>query len=148
MKHSTLIRFGLVGVSNMLIGTSIIYACWRFLGFGDLPANVSGYAVGFVWSYALNRRWTFRHTGSRRQSFVRFLLVTLVAYACNLAVLFALRRWMGDASFMPHLGGMVVYTFVGYGGSRLFAFRPPRPAVAPLIIKTAPQRPHQQASRI
>ena len=39
-------RFLGVGAANTLIGLGVIYACKRLLGFGDVLANVSGYAVG------------------------------------------------------------------------------------------------------
>lgn len=123
LKHS-LARFALVGASNTLIGLGVIYVAWRFMGLGDLTANVVGYAIGFGWSYTLNRIWTFGDTGSVRRSFIRFALVCAAAYAVNLLVLFGTRRLMGDTSFLPHILGMAFYTAVGYVGSRHFAFRP------------------------
>lgn len=101
-------RFVLVGLSNTLIGMGVIYLAWRGLGLGDLPANMIGYGIGFVWSYGLNRLWTFQDSG---------------AYLANLLVLFAARRLMGEASFLPHVFGSVAYTVLGYLGSRFFAFR-------------------------
>lgn len=120
---STFLRFVLVGISNTLIGMSIIYFAWRFLHLGDLFSNMLGYAVGFVWSYAMNRWWTFQHSGPVSQSLARFVLVCACAYCANLLVLFALRHEMGQASFLPHVAGMVVYTIMGYLGSRFFAFK-------------------------
>lgn len=121
-RFHTFAKFLLVGLSNTLIGMGIIYFAWRFLRWGDLAANLTGYAVGIAWSYTLNRWWTFGHRGPVSRSLVRFLLVCAVAYGCNLAVLFTLRRILGEASFLPHVAGMAVYTVVGYLGSRFFAF--------------------------
>lgn len=118
----TFFRFVIVGISNTLIGISIIYIAWRFLGWGDLASNLTGYAIGFAWSYLLNRQWTFRHRGSVGRSLGRFMLVCAGAYAVNLLVLFALRHSLGAESFLPHIAGMVVYTVVSYLGSRFFAF--------------------------
>ena len=117
-------RFLLVGLSNTLIGMGVIYFAWRVLGLGDLPANMLGYAIGFVWSYGLNRLWTFQDSGAMGRSFSRFALVCAVAYLANLLVLFTARRLMGDASFLPHVFGSVAYTALGYLGSRFFAFKP------------------------
>jgi putative flippase GtrA len=122
LQHS-LFRFVLVGLSNTLIGMGVIYIAWRFLGLGDLPANMLGYAIGFVWSYALNRLWTFQDSGAMGRSFGRFALVCAVGYLANLLVLFTARRLMGEASFLPHVFGTVAYTVLGYLGSRFFAFR-------------------------
>ena len=57
--NHTFIRFALVGVLNTLIGMGTIFVTWRFLGFSDLAANLTGYAIGFCCSYGLNRLWTF-----------------------------------------------------------------------------------------
>lgn len=122
LRHS-LFRFILVGLSNTLIGMGVIYFAWRVLGLGDLPANMLGYAIGFVWSYSLNRLWTFQDSGAMGRSFGRFALVCAVGYLANLLVLFTARRLMGEASFLPHVFGTVAYTALGYLGSRFFAFR-------------------------
>lgn len=123
-RHS-LFRFALVGLSNTLIGMGVIYLAWRGLGLGDLPANLLGYGIGWVWSYSLNRLWTFQDRGAMGRSLGRFALVCAVAYAANLLVLFAARRLMGEASFLPHVFGSVAYTALGYLGSRFFAFGQP-----------------------
>jgi putative flippase GtrA len=123
-KHS-LFRFVLVGLTNTLIGMGIIYFAWRVLGLGDLPANMLGYGIGFVWSYGLNRLWTFQHSGAMGRSFGRFALVCAVGYLANLLVLFTARRLMGEGSFLPHVFGTVAYTVLGYLGGRFFAFRHP-----------------------
>jgi putative flippase GtrA len=131
IRNHTLVRFLLVGVSNTLIGMGVIYFCWRVLGWPDLPANITGYAIGIVWSYTLNRLWTFQHRGAVVRSLPRFLLVCAIAYAANLAVLFAMRSLMGPESFLPHVVGMGVYTVTGYLGSRYFAFGSGRPLKSP-----------------
>jgi putative flippase GtrA len=127
-KHS-FFRFALVGASNTLIGLGVIYFAWRVLGLGDLAANAIGYVIGFCWSYALNRLWTFNDSGSVGRSFVRFALVCAGAYAVNMLILLEARHLMGETSFLPHIFGMVAYTVLGYLGSRYFAFSKP-PATA------------------
>jgi putative flippase GtrA len=117
------IRFAVVGVSNTLIGLLVIYLAWRGWGWPDWAANSLGYAVGIVWSFALNRRWTFRARGSVSRSFMRFLLVCGVAFTANLVVMLSCRRALGDASFAPHLIGACVYTAISFTGSQFFAFR-------------------------
>jgi len=116
------LRFSMVGASNTAIGLGLIWVAWRWLRWPDLPANLLGYGVGFLWSYALNRRWTFSHRGPRAQSFARFALVCALAYAVNLAVLAASRAALGAATFWPHVLGMAAYTVVGFFGSQYYAF--------------------------
>ena len=121
--NHTFIRFALVGVLNTLIGMGTIFVTWRFLGFSDLAANLTGYAIGFCCSYGLNRLWTFSDCSSVSRSLWRFALVCVTAYGANLLVLFGARDVMGPASFLPHVAGSATYTLIGYLGSRYFAFR-------------------------
>jgi putative flippase GtrA len=115
-------RFALVGASNTAVGLGLIWLAWHGLGWPDLPANLLGYGAGFLWSYALNRRWTFQHRGPLARSFGRFALVCGFAYAVNLVVLALARAALGPATFWPHVLGMVAYTILGFLGSQYYAF--------------------------
>lgn len=122
-SNNELLKFLLVGVVNTAVGLGIIFVAWRYLGFSHLTANMAGYAVGVTLSYFLNRRWTFNCREPHRHSLWRFLAVVGAAYAANLWVVLAADRSIGADSFLPQLLGSVVYTAVGFMGSRLFAFR-------------------------
>jgi putative flippase GtrA len=117
------IRFAVVGLSNTLIGVLVIYLAWRLWGWPDWAANAIGYAIGFVWSFGLNRRWTFQARNRLGPSFVRYALVCALAFGANLTVMLWARRWLGDGTFAPHLIGACVYTVIAFLGSHFIAFR-------------------------
>jgi putative flippase GtrA len=116
-------RFLGVGAANTLIGLGVIYACKRLLGFGDVLANVSGYAVGLTIGFMLNRRWTFGHTGNVRVAALRFLAVFGVAYSVNLLCVLLAIRAAGIDDYVSQAIGILPYTAIFYLGSRLYAFR-------------------------
>jgi len=118
----TMLRFALVGVSNTVVGFAAIWFCLRRLGFGDVAANATGYAVGFVWGFFLNRAWTFGHRGPVYASLPRYALVCLVAYAANLAVLIWLVGQFGAGSLVAQFFGISTYSALAYLGARRFAF--------------------------
>lgn len=126
---ASLVRFVLVGISNTIVGLSVTYVSWRFLGFGHWWANAAGYLVGFLWSFTFNRLWSFdaRDAGHPAAQFWRFTLVCAVSYGVNVIVLSLVRQAMGDDSFVPFLVAMVAYSIVNYLGSRLFVFARPAP---------------------
>ena len=93
----------------------------------DIAANITGYAIGYVWSFWLNRRWTFGHQGDVRGSMFRYAMVCLASYAVNLLVLLAAGLYLGQRSLMAQGLGMLSYTLLCYTGSRIFAF-PVQPA--------------------
>ncbi len=58
LSEVSVVRFGVVGVSNTLLGYSVFRGAHRVL-----PAAASqalSYLVGMLWSYYWNRRWTFK----------------------------------------------------------------------------------------
>lgn len=130
-------RFGLVGVANTVLSLALIYAFLFLLGWPDALANITGYAIGLLQSFVLNRNWTFRSQERILPSLARFLVVFAVAYSLNLALVLALRR-AGVDQAIAHAAGMPVYTLVFFLLSRWFVFnRPPRPVTD--LVDATPQ---------
>ena len=119
--HSSM-RYLLVGFSNTAVGFAVIWVALRCFGLGNVIANAAGYSVAFLWSFALNRKWTFYHKGAVRPALVRYLLATLVAYGMNLIVVILVARWLSQGSLFVQVDGMLTYTAVAYVGARYFVF--------------------------
>lgn len=117
-----LARFGLVGIANTVVGYSVILlGLW--VGVGDYWANAAGYAVGFVLSFVLNRRFVFRVDGpAGRGEVLRFLLAVAIAYGANLGVLTAGRELVGREHPLVHLCAIGAYTAVFFVLSSTFVF--------------------------
>ena len=113
-------RFAVVGMLNTVAGLAVIYAA-RALGLGEVAANATGYAIGLMLSFTLNRRWTFRHRGSLLGPASRFAVVTLAAWLANLAVLLGLLH-LGMAAVLAQACAVLSYTVISYLGSRWWAF--------------------------
>jgi putative flippase GtrA len=121
-------RFVVVGAFNTGIGLACIFAAKALLGWGDLAANVGGYGVGLITSFALNRTWTFRDRGRISPALLRFLGAFLLAYLANLATVFALRDLAGVDSYVAQAAGVVPYTALFFIASRAFVFLNHRPS--------------------
>jgi putative flippase GtrA len=61
-KFGIPVKFAVVGVANTVVGLAAIYLCKWLLGFNDALANITGYTVGLIISFLLNRGWTFGHS--------------------------------------------------------------------------------------
>jgi putative flippase GtrA len=119
------LKFLGVGVANTLIGLGVIYAAKYFLEMRDVPANLVGYSIGLMISFALNSRWTFAYEGPRVPALGKFILVTALAYSANLLIVliaidyFELNGYLGQALGMP------VYTVASYLASKHVVFSKP-----------------------
>lgn len=121
-----LVKYLAAGAINTLAGLSVIFFAKRALGMDDVAANLLGYSVGVVVSFSVNRNWTFQDDSNPLEALARYLLVVLIAYACNLmTVLLAIDTLRID-SYVAQALGVIPYIAVGYLGSRFFAFAPRR----------------------
>jgi len=127
------IRFGVVGVANTVVGLGIIYACLFLLRWSDPAANITGYTVGLIQSFALNRGWTFRSRVNIAPAFLRFLIVFGVSYSINLALVLGLRS-AGIGPALAHAAGMPIYTILFFLLSRWLVFRS---AAEPVVFAPA-----------
>ena len=123
MIDSSLLRYMIIGVANTMIGLSVIYLCKWLLVMGDIPANVFGYAVGLIFSFFFNRKWSFEHKGAVLPAGIRFIIVIMVAYIANLLVVLISIDMLNINSYLAHAIGVVPYFVIGYLGSRFFVFR-------------------------
>ena len=122
MIDSSLSRYLAVGVGNTIIGLSVIYICKWILDMGDVSANFSGYTIGLVFSFFVNRKWSFDHKGSALHAALRFIIVIMMAYCANLLVVLLSINVLNINSYLAHAIGIVPYLVVGYLGSRYFVF--------------------------
>ncbi len=115
-------RFLLVGFANTALGYAVIFACMYFVGLSPELSNATGYTVGLLASYFLNRHFTFRSARRRSTEFVRFVLVFLTAYTANLIVLIVLvRGWEIHAALSQVIAG-VVYIETAYLLNKRYVF--------------------------
>lgn len=120
-SHSAM-RYAVVGVGNTLVGLTAIFAIKFFTGAGDVLANLGGYIIGSVFSYAFNSSWTFRYSGPMLTGVVKFAGVTVLAYLCNLATVMAAIRVFGLNPYLAQAMGVPAFAIVCYLGGRFFAF--------------------------
>ncbi|WP_137128646.1 GtrA family protein [Rhizobium sp. FY34] len=115
------IRFGIVGFANTAVGLSVTLAL-MWSGFGDVTANFCGYLVGFIFSYVMNARWTFKVRRSQ-VVVIKYVLLMALCYCLNLLVMLTLRDFAGLDRHFAQLGGMIAYSVAGFLGSRTVVFK-------------------------
>lgn len=118
-----LVRYGVVGVANTLL-TFVSYWIFRYItGNVDLANGVS-YALGMVCSFLLNKRWTFNAGGGRWRREACFFFGGSVLCWCVQWAFFRLSlRFVPE--IMAQLGGMAVYTLLGFVFNKKITFRTP-----------------------
>jgi dolichol-phosphate mannosyltransferase len=119
-----LAKFCVVGASGYVVNLAV-YATLLAVGVHYLPAAVCSFLVAVTNNYLWNRVWTFRHQRGHPvfQGF-RFLLVSTVALAANLAFLSALVA-LGVPELPAQAIAIVLVTPWNFVANKLWSFRRP-----------------------
>ena len=128
-------RYALVGLaSNALLYA--IYVVLTRIGIEPKLAMTLLYVAGVAQTFAFNKRWSFRHSGTRVPAFARYCAAYLLGYALNFLALLILVDRLG----YPHQlvqGVMVLALAVMlFVLQKFWVFRDVRPA--PCRKKSAP----------
>lgn len=127
------IKFGIVGVLNTLIGTSVMFICYNCFSMGYWLSSAMNYIIGSIFSYFANKYFTFKSTQQSVGEIIRFIVNISVCYflAYGIAkkvVQYSMLECMGllwDVSYVEQLSmivGMVLFVILNYCGQKMFVF--------------------------
>lgn len=117
-------RFISVGVINTAFGYAIILVGLA-MGLGDITANLLGYGVGFLLSFAMHRRITFQDsTAYEFATMARYAIAVLIALGINLLIV-VLAGSLLKLTHNPlvHLVAIGAYAVTLYVCSATFVFK-------------------------
>ena len=119
-----LIRFGAVGASGYVVNLAVFTLAVHGAGFGYGAAATMAFVVALANNFVWNRAWTFKagdgHAGFQA---ARFVVVSLVAFAFSLLVLFMLVELAGVAKVPAQAVAIVAATPLNFLGNKLWSFR-------------------------
>lgn len=72
-------KFGMVGISGIVVNTAVLWMLVHMAGFAVPLASVFATETAIISNFLLNDRWTFRKTASRHPIWLRFLRFNGVA---------------------------------------------------------------------
>lgn len=119
-----LVRFGTVGASGYVVNLATFALLVHGAAVDYRIAATAAFALALANNFVWNRHWTFRagdgHAGFQA---ARFCVVSLVAFALNLTVLFALVEALGAAEVPAQAVAIAVATPLNFVGNKLWSFR-------------------------
>lgn len=78
-KHAQKIRFAIVGLANTALDFILLFVFVNLFGFDKIPANYISTGISFVFSFIVNKKFTFKSTtGNAKKQFGLFLIVTMI----------------------------------------------------------------------
>lgn len=118
------VRFGLVGGSGYAVNLAVFAVCVHAFALDYRVAAVIAFLVAVTNNFAWNRLWTFRHARDLSAGFqaARFFVVSLGAFAFQLAVLTALVDGAGLAKVAAQAIAIAAATPLNFLGNKLWSF--------------------------
>lgn len=86
---ASLARFALVGLAGMLVYFALLSALVEWLRWPVMRATCCAFLLVVVENYLLHRCWTFRSAAPHGQALPGFLLVSVLGFCVNGAVMWA-----------------------------------------------------------
>jgi putative flippase GtrA len=118
-----LVKFCVVGASGYVVNLLVYVALLDGADLDYRLAATGSFLVAVTNNYLWNRLWTFRHhRGHFAYQGLRFLVVAIVAYLCNLAILTLLVE-LGVGEVIAQAIAIVLVTPANFVGNKLWSFR-------------------------
>lgn len=119
-----LVRFGLVGASGYAVNLAVFTLLVHGAGLDYRIAATAAFIVALTNNFVWNRIWTFRASdGPAGFQAARFVVVSLAAFAFNLALLFGLVELVGVAEVPAQAIAIAAATPLNFVGNKLWSFR-------------------------
>ncbi|MDW5593265.1 GtrA family protein [Conexibacter stalactiti] len=119
-----LVRFGLVGASGYVVNLAVFTLAVHSFEIGYRIASVLAFLVSVLNNFWWNRHWTFDGRGGHAGfQAARFLLVSVIAFGFNYAVLVTLVEVGGLPEVPAQAIAIVAATPLNFLGQKLWSFR-------------------------
>ena len=135
-------KFILVGIINTLVGNGLQFLLFNFTPLNTLGdpgvfiASATGYVIGSIVSYILNKHFTFKNTEKGWKPIFRFALNIAVCWVIAYVIAVPLTSWICTANNISLFSwsvqttsanlsmviGSVLFVACNYVGQRFFAF--------------------------
>lgn len=115
------LRFGVVGASNAVIGFTVFRVALH--AFAAFYSQAFAYAIGTLWSYYWNRRWTFQSQGNVTGEAARFFGLQIGFMVLSATLLGLLVDRLRFAAGLSWFAVAVLTTLLNFVLSRYWAFK-------------------------
>ncbi len=119
------LKFSLVGFTGVFVNMAVFTLCQQ-LGLHYVMAAALAFFVAASSNFCLNSVWTFRdrpaESGGNNRRYLKFLFISLVCLAGNLAILVVLVERFLLPQFYAQLVAVLFMSVVNFVGQNVFTF--------------------------
>lgn len=130
-SQSTVVRFGIVGVINTIVGTSVMFLAYNLFHLSYWVSSALNYIVGSIVSFFLNKHFTFRSQNRSVKEVFKFIASIAFCYLAAYGAAKPLAEWIlagysrQVVENIAMLVGMCFFVVLNYLLQRFLVFAPP-----------------------
>ena len=118
----SIIKFGIIGISNTLINW-IIFFLLNLVEVNYILANIIAYSLATINSYIWKSKWVFKYNNEKLVSSLKFIIVNLVGLILNTIILFILVDMFNINKIISLVMATGVVMIINYISNRLWVFK-------------------------
>jgi len=121
-----IIKFGVVGTTNVVLDMVIYYILTRYFDLHYLIAATISFVIVVTWSFNFNRKWTFKLQNSFKKlktQYVEFVLVNILVLILNVAVLYLLVDLFSIFDLISKVIASIVIGLINFFINKFWTFR-------------------------
>jgi putative flippase GtrA len=125
LKHSSLIRFAIVGCINTGVDFFTFFVLFSYAGADKMYCQAAGYTMGIINSFLMNKLWTFDSRKSpigTGKQMLRFLGVNLASLGISLLGLNYFSRYYGLNLYTSKIIITIIAQIINYLGYKKLVF--------------------------
>lgn len=127
----TIIKFMGVGVLNTCISALLMLLLYNICSMGYWGASIVAYVISSVFSFCVNKKFTFNNDGKVTVTAIKFALTVGVCYIVAYSIakplvsdlIFNLQYSIELIEQISMIVGMVLFTILNYIGQKFFVFK-------------------------
>lgn len=125
---SEIIRFGIVGCINTIVGWAVMFSLYNLLHVNYWISSAANYIVGSICSFFLNKYFTFTSKGFSKTEIIKFIVCIGFCYLIGYGVARPFARWIFSTASqtvqdnVAMIFGSIVFTILNYLGQKFFVF--------------------------
>ncbi len=117
-------KFGLVGLSGLIIDFGITWICKEKLALNKYVSNGFGFLFGVTNNYFLNKYFTFDdHNPEIGLQFLSFLIIAIVGFTINTGFLYSLQKKTKINFYVCKIIVTAVVFFWNFGANSFYTFK-------------------------
>ena len=123
MLNIKFLKFGVVGLSGVVVDFFVTWLCKEKMGINKYVANAIGFSLAVINNFLLNRYWTFEdNMQPAAEQFLKFALIALVGLAINSFLLFVILKYIKINFYVTKLLVIGLVFFWNFFMNYLFTF--------------------------